>query len=117
MSIVGPKNRANDKAQRIEAAFPSIASQSSRLSGIQAPFVAEVAASEIALTKCKSLALASGRVGLQATGCMSRRHSEMSTVASKKPFWKLDAFWFVGMPTILVGIVFLVALIARALGQ
>jgi len=40
----------------------------------------------------------------------------MGTVARKKPFWKADAFWFVGMPTFLVALVFLVAFIARAFG-
>lgn len=34
-----------------------------------------------------------------------------------KPFWKKDAFWFVGMPTTLVGLVFLLAMIAQAVGQ
>ncbi len=41
----------------------------------------------------------------------------MNTVARRKPFWKIDAFWFVGMPTMLVGVAFLAALIAKALGQ
>ena len=41
----------------------------------------------------------------------------MSMVARKKPFWKVDAFWFVGMPTMLVAAAFLVALLAKALGQ
>jgi len=41
----------------------------------------------------------------------------MSAVERKRPFWKHDAFWFVGMPTALIAVVFLVALIARALGQ
>jgi hypothetical protein len=34
-----------------------------------------------------------------------------------KPFWKTNAFWFVGMPTSLVAVVFLLALIAQALGR
>jgi hypothetical protein len=41
----------------------------------------------------------------------------MGTVARKKAFWKADAFWFVGMPTILVAVVFLVAFIASAIGR
>jgi hypothetical protein len=35
---------------------------------------------------------------------------------STKPFWKRDAFWIVGMPTSLVGLVFLMAMIASAAG-
>jgi hypothetical protein len=41
----------------------------------------------------------------------------MTTVARSRPFWKKDAFWFVGMPTMLVAVAFLLALIAKALGQ
>jgi len=45
----------------------------------------------------------------------------MSTFTGKrtraiKPVWKTDAFWFVGLPTSLVALVFLLALIAQALG-
>lgn len=40
----------------------------------------------------------------------------MSLIERRKPFWKHDAFWFVGMPTVLVGGLFLVALLARAFG-
>lgn len=40
----------------------------------------------------------------------------MSAVARKKPFWKTDAFWFVGMPTILIAVVFLLAAIAKVAG-
>ncbi len=41
----------------------------------------------------------------------------MSTVTRKKAFWRNDAFWFVGMPTILVAVVFLLGVITRVLGQ
>lgn len=41
----------------------------------------------------------------------------MSTFARKNAFWRTNAFWIVGMPTILVAMVFLFALIVRALGQ
>ena len=34
-----------------------------------------------------------------------------------KPFWETNAFWFVGMPTSLVGLVFLLGMIAEALGR
>ena len=34
-----------------------------------------------------------------------------------KPFWETNAFWFVGMPTSLVALVVLLAMIAQALGQ
>jgi len=34
-----------------------------------------------------------------------------------KPFWETNAFWFVGMPTTLVALVFLLGMIAQALGQ
>lgn len=40
----------------------------------------------------------------------------MTSIERKKPFWKHDAFWFVGMPTVLIGAVFLFAMLARALG-
>ncbi len=40
----------------------------------------------------------------------------MSTVAGGKPFWKRDAFWFVGVPTILIVVVFLGAVITRLVG-
>ena len=46
----------------------------------------------------------------------------MSTFASRrysratKPFWKDDAFWIVLMPTSLVAVVFLLGMIAKALG-
>jgi len=33
-----------------------------------------------------------------------------------KPVWKTDAFWFVGLPTSLVAFVFVLAMIAQALG-
>jgi hypothetical protein len=33
------------------------------------------------------------------------------------PFWKSDAFWFVGMPTSLVALVFLLGMIAEAGGK
>jgi hypothetical protein len=36
---------------------------------------------------------------------------------STEPFWETNAFWFVGMPTILVALVFLLGMIAEALGQ
>jgi hypothetical protein len=36
---------------------------------------------------------------------------------SKKPFWKHNGFWFVVLPTGLVGIVFVVGMIATALGH
>jgi hypothetical protein len=41
----------------------------------------------------------------------------MSAFAREKAVWKTNAFWFVGMPTILVTVVFLFAMIANALGQ
>ena len=48
----------------------------------------------------------------------------MSTLAGSgrrtramKPFWETNAFWFVGMPTSLVALVFLLGMIAQALGQ
>jgi hypothetical protein len=47
----------------------------------------------------------------------------MSTFASRKysratkPFWKDDAFWIVLMPTSLVAVVFLLGMIAKALGN
>lgn len=41
----------------------------------------------------------------------------MSSLARKKAFWKNNAFWIVGMPTILVAFVFVVAMIARAFGN
>jgi hypothetical protein len=34
-----------------------------------------------------------------------------------RPFWETNAFWFVGMPTSLVALVFLLAMIAQALSQ
>jgi len=34
-----------------------------------------------------------------------------------KPFWETNAFWFVGMPTSLVALVFLLGMIAQAVGQ
>jgi hypothetical protein len=34
-----------------------------------------------------------------------------------KPFWETNAFWFVGMPTSLVAVVFLLGMIAEALGR
>lgn len=34
-----------------------------------------------------------------------------------KPFWETNAFWFVVMPTSLVAVVFLLGMIANALGQ
>ena len=34
-----------------------------------------------------------------------------------KPFWETNAFWFVGMPTSLVALVFFLGMIAQALGQ
>jgi len=42
---------------------------------------------------------------------------DMGTVARRKPFWKADAFWFVGMPTILIAVIFLGAFIATAFGH
>lgn len=33
--------------------------------------------------------------------------------SARKPFWKHDAFWFVGLPTGLVALVFLLAIIVR----
>ncbi len=41
----------------------------------------------------------------------------MSTFAGKKAFWKNNEFWMVVMPTSLVGFVFLLGMIAKALGQ
>ncbi len=47
----------------------------------------------------------------------------MSTFAGRKyaraikPFWKDDAFWIVLLPTSLVAVVFLLGMIAKALGQ
>ena len=41
----------------------------------------------------------------------------MTTLARKNAFWKTNAFWLVGMPTILIAVVFLVAEIARVLGH
>ena len=41
----------------------------------------------------------------------------MSTRARTRAFWKDDAFWFVALPTSLVAVVFLLAMLARALGQ
>jgi hypothetical protein len=41
----------------------------------------------------------------------------MGTVARKKAFWKADAFWFVGLPTLLIAAVFLVAFLATAFGR
>ena len=47
----------------------------------------------------------------------------MSTFASRKhprtvkPFWKSDAFWIVVLPTSLVAVVFVLAMVAKALGQ
>jgi len=41
----------------------------------------------------------------------------MSGLGRKRAFWKNNAFWIVGMPTILVAVVFLMAMIARALGH
>lgn len=34
-----------------------------------------------------------------------------------KRFWETNAFWFVGMPTSLVALVFLLGMIAQAFGQ
>jgi hypothetical protein len=85
--------------------------------GLQAPLVAEVVPCEIALTICKSPAMTSASLQLQATGSDCRGDSEMGKVARKKPFWKTNAFWFVGMPTSLVAVAFLLAFAARALGQ
>ncbi len=34
-----------------------------------------------------------------------------------KPFWEKNSFWFVGMPTSLVALVFLLGMIAELLGQ
>ena len=36
---------------------------------------------------------------------------------AEKPFWETNAFWFVGMPTSLVAVVFLLGMIAEALGR
>jgi hypothetical protein len=33
--------------------------------------------------------------------------------SARRPFWKHDAFWFVGLPTAFVGLVFLLAIIVR----
>ena len=33
-----------------------------------------------------------------------------------KPFWETNAFWFVGLPTSLIAVVFLLGMIAQALG-
>ena len=41
----------------------------------------------------------------------------MTVLAVRKAFWKNNAFWFVVMPTTLVGLVFVLELIARASGQ
>jgi flagellar biosynthesis/type III secretory pathway M-ring protein FliF/YscJ len=40
----------------------------------------------------------------------------MIALAGKKAFWKNNAFWIVVMPTVLVGFVFLVAFVAKAVG-
>jgi hypothetical protein len=45
------------------------------------------------------------------------RRLEMSALARNKAVWRTNAFWFVGMPTILVTVVFFLAMIASALGQ
>ncbi len=41
----------------------------------------------------------------------------MSTLAGEKAFWKNNAFWLVVMPTSLVGFVFVLGMIAQALGS
>ena len=40
----------------------------------------------------------------------------MTAFAARKAFWKNNAFWLVVMPTSLVGLVFLIEMIARAAG-
>jgi hypothetical protein len=40
----------------------------------------------------------------------------MNAFAGKKAFWKNNAFWVVGMPTVLVGLVFLMAMVASVAG-
>jgi hypothetical protein len=40
----------------------------------------------------------------------------MTVSAVRKVFWKKDGFWFVVMPTSLVALVFLFAMVARASG-
>lgn len=40
----------------------------------------------------------------------------MPTIARGKAFWRNNAFWMVVMPTTLVAIVFVVAMVAKALG-
>ena len=41
----------------------------------------------------------------------------MSTFAGERAFWKNNAFWVVVMPTTLVAFVFLLGMIASALGS
>ena len=41
----------------------------------------------------------------------------MSTRARKNEFWKTNAFWIVGIPTALIAVMFLLAMIASALGH
>lgn len=41
----------------------------------------------------------------------------MTGLVRKKAFWKNNAFWIVGMPTLLVAVVFVAAMLARALGS
>ena len=40
----------------------------------------------------------------------------MNAFAGKKAFWRNNAFWVVVMPTSLVGLVFLLAMIANVAG-
>jgi hypothetical protein len=48
---------------------------------------------------------------------MSTLAGSGSRARARKPFWQTNAFWFVGMPTTLVGFVFLLGIIAEALGR
>jgi hypothetical protein len=41
----------------------------------------------------------------------------MKAFAGERAFWKNNAFWVVVMPTSLVALVFLLAMIAKAYGQ
>jgi hypothetical protein len=40
----------------------------------------------------------------------------MRTFAGERAFWKNNAFWVVVMPTTLVAVVFVLAIVANALG-
>ena len=80
------------------------------------PPVDTVLSYAIALTYCKPVALRFASLVTASIRNPQRGDSNMSLIERRKPFWKHDAFWFVGMPTVLVGGLFLVALLARAFG-